>query len=106
MLQSHLNIEHDVHLVRAKICIFALGRIDSWYYGIFVARSYRVCIIDPLGALGVLYIMYLALAKATVIIVSITTISIIAGNVGGLYKNKTNYYFPPGIGGALFGAQN
>jgi hypothetical protein len=80
--------------------------INSWYYGIFVAESYRVCIIDPLGDMGILHIMYLAFAKAAVMILSITTILIIAGKVGGPNKNKTNYYLPPGIGGALFGAQN
>jgi len=50
--------------------------------------------------------MYVAFTKATVIILSITTISIVSGKVGGSYKNKTNYYLPPGIGDALFGAQN
>jgi hypothetical protein len=56
--------------------------------------------------MGVSYIMYLSFTKATVIILTITTISIIAGKVGGPYKNKPNYYLPPNIGGALFGAQN
>jgi hypothetical protein len=46
--------------------------------------------------------MYLVFSKATVIILSFTTISIIAGKVGGSYKNKRNYYLPLGIGGALF----
>ena len=59
-----------------------------------------------MGAIGVLHIMYVAFTKATVIILSITTISIVSGKVGGSYKNKTNYYLPPGIGDALFGAQN
>src|ERR1700683_5598607 len=97
---------HAIHPIDRGIVQLGLKGFGLFTYGIFVARSCRVCIIDPLGALGVLYIMYLAFSKATVIIVSITTISIIAGNVGGLYKNKTNYYFPPSIGGAFFGAQN
>jgi hypothetical protein len=44
---------------------------------------------DPLGAVGVLYIMYLAFSKATIIILSITTIPIIVGEVAGSYKYKT-----------------
>ena len=61
---------------------------------------------DPLGAICVPHIMYLVFSKATVMILSITTISIIAGEVGGSYKNNTNYYLHPGIGSPLFGAQN
>ena len=41
---------------------------------------------DPLGAVGVLHIMYLAFLKATIIILCITTIPIIVGEVAGSYK--------------------
>jgi hypothetical protein len=53
-----------------KIPISALGRIDLWCCGMYVARTYRACIIGLLDVVGVLHIMYLVSAKETVIILS------------------------------------
>ena len=53
-----------------KISIFDLSRIDLWYCGMYLARTCRACIIGPLGVVGVLNIMYLVFAKATVMIFS------------------------------------
>jgi hypothetical protein len=44
---------------------------------------------DPLGAVGVLHIMYLAFSKATIIILSSITFPIFVGEVAGSYKYKT-----------------
>ncbi len=44
---------------------------------------------DPLGAVGVLHIMYLPFSKATIMILSIATFPIIVGEVAGSYKYKT-----------------
>ena len=68
-LKSHLNFKGDAKLVRMKIPIFSLGRITLWYCG-YVARAYRACIIGLLDVVGVLYIIYLVPAKATVIVLS------------------------------------
>ena len=62
---SHWNSEGDAILVQVKIFIFALGRIDLVYCGMYVAKTCRVCIIDLLGVVGVLHIMYLVSAKPT-----------------------------------------
>jgi hypothetical protein len=52
-----------------KYPFFSLGRITLWYCG-YVARAYRACIIGLLDVVGVLYIIYLVPAKATVIVLS------------------------------------
>ena len=69
VLKSHLNFEGDKKLVQMKIPIFSLGRITLWYCG-YVARAYRACIIGLLDVVGVLSIIYLVPAKATVIVLS------------------------------------
>src|ERR1700691_3183811 len=68
-LKFRLNFEGDAKLVRTKIPIFSLGRITLWYCS-YVARAYRACIIGLLNVVGVLYIIYLVPAKATVIVLS------------------------------------
>jgi len=47
-----------------------------------MARIYRACIIGLLGVVGVLHIMYLVFAKATVIILSTKINSTNAGGGG------------------------
>ena len=64
-----MNFKGDAKLVRTKRPIFSLGRITLWYCG-YVARAYRACIIGLLDVVGVLYIIYLVPAKATVIVLS------------------------------------
>jgi hypothetical protein len=49
----------------------------------FVVRSFKACIIDLLGAVQVLCIMYLLLGKATVIFFGIIENPIIPGRGGG-----------------------
>jgi hypothetical protein len=58
VLELHLNSEGDENLVRTKIPIFIFGRIDLWYFGMYVARTCSACMIDLLGVVSVLYIMY------------------------------------------------
>ena len=66
----HLNSEDDEDLVRMKIPISALGRINLRYCGMHVPRISRACIIGILCIVGVIYIMYLVFSKVTAIILN------------------------------------
>ena len=105
-LKSHSNFEGDAKLVQTKIPIFSLGRITLWYCG-YVARAYRACIIGLLDVAGVLSIIYLVPAKATVIVLST---KMHPSNVGR--GDKICFILilpsfpPPNIGGMHFCAQN
>jgi len=104
-LKSHLNFEGNAKLVQMKIPIFSLGRITLWYCD-YVAQAYRACIIGLLDVVGVLYIIYLVPAKATVIVLST---KMHPSNVGR--GDKICFILilpssPPNIGGMHFCAQN
>jgi hypothetical protein len=66
----HLDFEGNPILVGANIFIFifALGRIDLWYCGMYVARICMACIIGLLDVVGALYVRYLVFVEVTAII--------------------------------------
>ncbi len=44
--ELHLTCEGDANLVQTKIPIFALGRMDLWYCGMYIARTCRACTVQ------------------------------------------------------------
>ena len=59
-----MNSEGNANFVQTKIPIFALGRMDLWCCGMYVARTYRACVIDLMDVVGVLNMIYLVSVKA------------------------------------------
>ena len=43
---TNRSLEGDTNLVQTKIPIFALGRMDLWYCGMYIARTCRACTVQ------------------------------------------------------------
>ena len=65
---SHPNSEGDAKLLRTKIPIFSLGRIDLWYCDMYVARTCRAGIISLLGLVCIMYLVSAKTAPSRLII--------------------------------------
>jgi hypothetical protein len=51
-----------------KILIFALGRIDLLYCGMYIAKICRACIIDLLSVVDVLHIYFISVMATAIIL--------------------------------------